>query len=199
MESRFDLSAGSLCLDFTNTCEERARPETDKLDCYADLVGFFAEAGVVDSRGMTKLHRLATADPPAACAACDQARRLRESIYRVFSALAAGRAVPSADIDELNRGLSAGIAHRHLVPSGDGFVLGWHGLGDSFLAPLHRVAHAAAELLTSCDLDRVRECASDHCDWLFLDRSRNRSRRWCSMETCGNRSKARRHYDRRKG
>jgi predicted RNA-binding Zn ribbon-like protein len=55
---------------------------------------------------------------------------------------------------------------------------------------------SAAELLTSDDLGRVRECASERCAWLFLDRSKNQSRRWCDMTVCGNRSKARRHYSR---
>ena len=64
--------------------------------------------------------------------------------------------------------------------------------------PLWPVLWAAAELLTSADRDRVRACASDPCRWLFLDLSRNRSRRWCSMEDCGNRAKARRHYARSK-
>ncbi|HXO42658.1 MAG TPA: CGNR zinc finger domain-containing protein, partial [Thermoanaerobaculia bacterium] len=55
---------------------------------------------------------------------------------------------------------------------------------------------SAAELLTSDKWRRVRECAGSDCTWLFLDRSRNRSRRWCAMQTCGNRAKARRHYRR---
>jgi len=60
------------------------------------------------------------------------------------------------------------------------------------------VVHDAAGLLTSEKLDRVEECADDRCGWLFLDVSRNRSRRWCAMEDCGNRAKARRHYKRKR-
>ena len=63
---------------------------------------------------------------------------------------------------------------------------------------LWRLAVDASDLLTSTDLDRVRECSGDTCSWLFLDRSRNRSRRWCDMADCGNRAKARRHYSRLK-
>lgn len=59
------------------------------------------------------------------------------------------------------------------------------------------VARSAAELLTSPDAQRVRECALRSCSWLFVDRSRNRRRRWCDMKTCGNRAKARRHYRRK--
>jgi predicted RNA-binding Zn ribbon-like protein len=61
------------------------------------------------------------------------------------------------------------------------------------------ILRSAAELLTAAELPQVRECAGSDCTWLFLDRSRNRSRRWCPMETCGNRAKAHRHYRRRSG
>ena len=68
---------------------------------------------------------------------------------------------------------------------------------DTYLsAPLWPVAHAAANLLVSDQVSRVRMCASDSCDWLFLDLSRNQMRRWCDMKTCGNRVKARRYYER---
>jgi len=66
---------------------------------------------------------------------------------------------------------------------------------DSMLWPIVR---DAAELLTSRDFDRVTECSGSDCTWLFADKSRNRSRRWCDMAECGNRSKARRFYRRQK-
>ncbi len=66
-------------------------------------------------------------------------------------------------------------------------------------SPLWSIARSAADLLTSDELARVRECDGLDCTWLFLDCSRSRSRRWCSMASCGNRAKARRHYHRRKG
>ena len=65
-------------------------------------------------------------------------------------------------------------------------------------APLWPIARSAAHLLTSAELTRVRECDGTSCNWLFFDRSRGGSRRWCSMESCGNRAKARRHYRRRR-
>jgi predicted RNA-binding Zn ribbon-like protein len=60
------------------------------------------------------------------------------------------------------------------------------------------VLQSAAELLTSDEIHQVRECNSDRCTWLFVDRSRTHRRRWCDMKTCGNRAKARRHYQRTK-
>ena len=62
---------------------------------------------------------------------------------------------------------------------------------DLFLDPIIK---SAADLLVSPELKRVKQCADDFCGWLFMDKSRNNSRRWCSMKDCGNRAKAHRHY-----
>jgi len=70
--------------------------------------------------------------------------------------------------------------------------------GDDLERPLWEIAHSAADLLTSGDQERVKECASTTCEWVFLDKSRNRSRRWCDMSDCGNRAKARRFQARKR-
>jgi len=79
-------------------------------------------------------------------------------------------------------------------------ALGWTWAGpatawDRVLGP---VARSAADLLTSPEVPQLRECASGTCSWLFVDRSRTHRRRWCDMKVCGNRAKARRHYQRQK-
>jgi predicted RNA-binding Zn ribbon-like protein len=79
-----------------------------------------------------------------------------------------------------------------------GFAWDWAGAEDALDQMLWPVVHDAAGLLTSEELDRVGQCDDDRCGWLFLDTSRNRSRRWCSMEDCGNRAKARRYYERKR-
>src|SRR5438270_5320885 len=86
-----------------------------------------------------------------------------------------------------------------------GFAWGWaapdasEAAAEALASPLRPILRSAAELLTSGERGDVRECAAGDCTWLFLDRSRNRTRRWCSMATCGNRAKAQRHYRRRSG
>jgi predicted RNA-binding Zn ribbon-like protein len=82
---------------------------------------------------------------------------------------------------------------------GDGFVWDWHEVDGVLELPIWIVARSAADLLVSSELERVRECAGEKCDWLFLDASRNQSRRWCDMAACGNRAKAQRNYARRRG
>jgi len=82
---------------------------------------------------------------------------------------------------------------------GDGFAWDWHEADGALELPIWIVARSASTLLVSQGLRRVRECAGEKCDWLFLDASRNRSRRWCDMAACGNRAKAQRNYARRRG
>ena len=105
-------------------------------------------------------------------------------------------AIRRPDLAALNAALSKVLANACLVPAEDGFAWAWGGEDAALRRVLWPIVRSAAELLTSDKLDRVGQCAGDSCGWLFLDTSRNRSRRWCEMEHCGNRAKARRHYRR---
>jgi predicted RNA-binding Zn ribbon-like protein len=195
----FEISAGSLCLDLANTVDKRPteRP-TERLERYADLVSWAEQAEVLTRRAGRQMLRAAAARPRRARAALSRARSLREALFGIFSAAANGRPAPDEALAMLNAALPDALAGLRVVPSENGFEWGWsvaeRGL-DRILPP---VLDSAAELLTSPDLARVRECGADTCAWLFLDKSRNRSRRWCDMTVCGNRAKARRHYQREK-
>lgn len=197
---RFELEGGALCLDFANSWGDRRRPESDRLDGYTALLDFAVETGLLDRPAATRLVGQARREPEAAARAFDAARALRDALYRLFSAQARGKRVPAADLDHVNRALQEALPHLRVSRRGNGYAWDWRRDGDQPLAaPLRPIARSAAELLTSDDLARVRECDGSTCTWLFLDSSRNRSRRWCSMESCGNRAKAHRHYHRQRG
>jgi predicted RNA-binding Zn ribbon-like protein len=101
------------------------------------------------------------------------------------------------DLRRLNEALAIAPSRTHLAQSGDG--LGWAiGLKPAAAGILAPVLWSAADLLADKDSVRIRACANDQCLWLFLDDSKNGTRRWCSMDSCGNRAKAHRHYLRRK-
>ena len=122
---------------------------------------------------------------------------VREALYRVFSAVAAGATAPAGDLATLNEALADGFAHSRLEPDGDGYHWAWQIDPPALDRMLWPVLRSAVDLLTSGELDRVKECPGlDDCGWLFFDTSKNGSRRWCSMEGCGNRAKGRRHYQR---
>ena len=192
----FELSGGCLALDFANTWEDRGRSETDKLGSYLDLVAFAGQAGILDRRQAETLVSRAHDRAAAAARALAASIELREAVYRIFSRQAAGASDDERDLERLSAAVARAAARLHLEADGGGFTWRWHGLETSLEAPLAPIARSAAELLTGGDLGRVRECDGARCTWLFQDSSRNRSRRWCSMESCGNRAKARRYYRR---
>jgi predicted RNA-binding Zn ribbon-like protein len=127
----------------------------------------------------------------------DFAIQVREALYRIFSLRYAGKPITEADLAFLNSVVREALAHLQLTPLEDGFRWDWSPEIDGANLILWPVARAAAELLTSDKASRVRVCEDDRgCGYLFIDQTKNHSRRWCSMESCGNRAKARRHYSR---
>ena len=193
----FELSGGALCLDFANTWSDRERPDSDHLGAYSDLLAFASQTKLLSDAEVSRLAGRAEEDPPAAEAALALSRDLREDLYRIFSALAASRLPDAADLERLNIALPEALSRLRLERRDTEFVWAWAATEDPLEAPLWPILRSAAELLTSMERTLIRECGGNSCTWLFLDRSRNRSRRWCSMETCGNRAKAQRHYRRR--
>jgi predicted RNA-binding Zn ribbon-like protein len=199
----FEFSGGALCLDFVNSWGDRDRPESDRLKSFADLLAFACQAGLLDEPRRLELARLpATADGEPGASAFATASELRESLYRIFTARARRSSTPPDAVATLNAVLREALAHLRVEssPADDEHPFAWSFATATVpTAPLWPIARSAAELLTSADLARVTQCDGSNCSWLFLDQSRTRNRRWCSMQSCGNRAKARRHYHRRKG
>ena len=198
MEYVFDLSGGRLCLDFANTLDGRASEPRERLNTYADLVSWGRQAGTVSPSAARRLLEGASRHPRRAAAVLEQARELREAIYRIWVAEAHQEQPPVEDVELLNSVLAGALGHQRLVRERDRYALGWDD-GEALDSVLWPVAKSAAELLTSEEAKLVRQCeafATSDCAWLFIDETRNRSRRWCSMASCGNRAKARRHYHR---
>ena len=195
----FDLSGGNLCLDLANTLSHRDEPErrAEHLASYADLVAFARQSGVISSGQADELDAYALRHGSEARQNFRRAMELREAIYRIFTAIAQGGVARQDDLNLLSDLAIEALRHRRLAGADGGYRWEWRTDGKN---PLARVvwpaAQAAAELLTSKELRIVRLCEARDCQWLFLDRSRNRSRRWCDMTVCGNRAKARRHYQR---
>jgi predicted RNA-binding Zn ribbon-like protein len=141
----------------------------------------------------------AAEQPAEAQAALRRAKELREAIYQVFSATAAGRTPETAGLHALQTAYAAAAGHARIVAQADAYRWSWPVSPPNLDDLLWPVAFSAVELLTSPQVHRVKECpGSNDCGWLFFDESKNGSRRWCSMETCGSRSKMRRHYARQR-
>lgn len=200
MAATVKLVGGRLALDFTNTVDEHQgdRP-VERLNAYSDLVIWCRHVGTLDEAQAERLLAAAASRPDDARDVLAQAIALREAVFGVFAASARGESAPASDLALLNAAVAAMLARSRIGPTGDGrFAWQWRGDDSALDLVLWAPARDAADLLIGPDLARIRECSGDACDWLFLDTSRNGLRRWCSMEDCGNRAKARRHYRRQK-
>jgi predicted RNA-binding Zn ribbon-like protein len=193
----YDFSGGRPALDFANTVGGRGRetPRDDLLG-YAHLVAWGRQAGLTSDSEAEALARAAATRPDEASSVHARAVALREAIYRVMAALPAGAPPSPDDLATLNAELANGLAHARVVSVDGGFAWDWEDGRPRLDRVLWPVARDAAELLTSDLRGRVRVCAEQRCGWLFMDTSKNRSRQWCDMKVCGNRAKARRHYQR---
>jgi predicted RNA-binding Zn ribbon-like protein len=187
----------SLCLDYANTrCWRGLESPTETLRRPADLIDWCGRASP-----LAALYRSTT--PAASATLFAEAIALREVIYRAFSALAAGGSIPEAELSVLNAAIAHAPPRAHIAQVGAQYA--WQVEAPAgarrLSAPqlLAAVVWSAADLIVAARGDRICQCANDACRWLFLDGSRNASRRWCNMRACGNRAKARRHYLKQRG
>jgi len=196
---RFEFIGGEPCLDLTNTVGgDRRTTPTEHLQGYGDLVAWARQGELLTPAQARALLLRAQREPEAAAGALRAAVELREALFDTFFALVEGKRPSPQHLEVLNRALADALPHRRVVQSGRGFSLGWDG-SDDLRRMLWPVALSAAELLAGAHSAPVKLCGmwgTSGCSWLFVDESRNGSRRWCSMKDCGNRAKARRHYRR---
>jgi predicted RNA-binding Zn ribbon-like protein len=185
----------ALCLDLANTVEPRGIPGGHEcLDDYDDLTHWWAHTGVISRTEGRRLRAEAAREPSAAVTAYRKALTLRAAISSAFEAIADGRELKPNDLAEIDKSYKRLLGRTHLVPGSGGFTFESSGDGD-LDSPMWPVVASAIELLTHGDLSSISYCAGD-CRWLFLDISKNQSRRWCTMAVCGSRDKMRRHYAR---
>ena len=188
-----DFVGDALCLDFVNTVGGHREGEPkETLNTYGDLLDWAVAGDVLTKSAAVHLRDAARENEARASRALTEARRLREAIYEVFVALADERKPPAGDIAALNAAISEAFRHLQVKASSEGYELAWPAPGGELQAPLWPVIKSAADLLVSDETDHLRECASETCGWLFLDLSKNKSRKWCDMRGCGNRAKIRR-------
>jgi predicted RNA-binding Zn ribbon-like protein len=194
----FEFTGKRLCLDFANTVNNRIGNPRELLNSYDDLLTWSQEAQILIEQEVESLRERARRHPGAAAEVLTRAVAVREAIYAIFVTRAHEVTPASSDVDRLNTELTRANTQMYLVPEQEGFVWDWAGRKQELDAMLWPVVRSAADVLTSEELQDVRVCASDDCGWVFLDTSKNHSRRWCDMKGCGNRAKARKHYSQKK-
>jgi predicted RNA-binding Zn ribbon-like protein len=192
--SKLSLVGGRSCLDFTNTVNLRGSDQfRDRLESYGDLLHWAVHAGILAATQARDLNTLAGRDPEGAAVTLRKAIDLREVIFRIFSEIASGDVPSDEDLRLYNRHFSDAMSLAAITRDSGRYAVGFNTSQslDGMLAP---ITWSAAELLKDPASARVKECDGETCGWLFLDTSKNNSRRWCEMRDCGNRAKAQRHY-----
>jgi predicted RNA-binding Zn ribbon-like protein len=204
-ERRFRFIGGVPCLDFVNTLAWRLTDcPVEYLGSYEDLLAWGRQAGVLAPDETEVLSGWAATLPEEAPATLSRAVALREAVHRVLSVVIAGEPEDEGALSTLNRELSVALSRLRVAPAaGDAYVWAWNRGGEDggkppLGRPLWPVARSAADLLTSPKLGRVKVCAGEGCGWLFLDESRNASRRWCDSRDCGNRERVRQYLARKR-
>jgi predicted RNA-binding Zn ribbon-like protein len=189
--TRMRLVGGNLALDFVNSRSGPpvGPPDDDVLAGYADLVAWAVYAGALTEAEAAAARRLARADPRGAESAFARALRTRDYLDEIFRPLAAGHDPAAPALARLRDDAADALGHARLEP-GDAYTWTW-GDDHTLDRPLRPVVHAAVRLLTTGPLDRIKGCGG--CRFLFHDESKNRSRRWCSMDDCGTAEKMRRY------
>lgn len=190
-----ELVGGRLCLDFANTINSRIYPEHDYVVEYLDLVGWASKVQLLSPAQTNRLQKDTKQQTENAGHAIQTARTIRKAIYSIFSSIAKGAQPTQEDLDFLLQLYGEALSHGRLQKVKEHYTITWK-VDEALDALLWPIVHSARELLLSEELAHVKECPG--CGWLFLDGSKNQSRRWCSMNTCGARDKMRRYHKRQR-
>jgi predicted RNA-binding Zn ribbon-like protein len=186
-----EIIGGALCMDFVNTINSRQHPEHEYLTSYPELANWGAKIGVLSTEQNHRLQKQAKQDEKTAEHALKKAIDNRELLFRLFVKLAKGSEPNKQDMTDFTKVYGEAISSAQLVREEDRFSPRWK-LDQNLEALLWPIIYSAGEILFSKEVNQVKECPS--CGWLFLDTSKNQTRRWCSMNTCGARDKMRRYH-----
>jgi len=195
----FELIGGHPAVDLANTLDWRFRDDgpEELLASYGDLLRFAEQSELVTAKQARQITR--TTPDYAAAAALVACRELREAVADVLYAAVDDRTPAGSQIKILDRLFKEARERQRLNWSGTGLRWDWPASECGPDLPVWILSLCAARLLISDDMGRLRVCENPECRWLFLDRSKNRTRRWCDMKICGNRMKARRFKAQHRG
>lgn len=196
-----EVVGGHPAVDFVNTVHSwRSDPPPDYLHGFDDLLEWHVRTGLVDRKAAVLFR---TASRREKQRAFREALALRAALHELFAAVAADQALPRDALENLDDVIRRTARWRRLAvdaAAAHGRVRAVWDFADAPAAAITGpVAWLAADLLENGPLDRLKECPGERCGWLFLDTSRNRSRTWCSMKTCGNTAKVKRFRERTSG
>jgi predicted RNA-binding Zn ribbon-like protein len=191
------LDGGLLCLDFVNTVQTRKKlPSHEYLPDYPSFLEWCVKVNISSKNEIDVFNSIAVHSPAKAITAYHHILIAREILYKFFSAKAAGNDIADDVLEEFNKFLAESLSHIGFHNNVKGPHQIWINEQDDLVAPLWKVLKSAYDILTADESKYVKECPA--CGWLFLDRSRTHTRRWCNPLECGSVDKATRYYHRMK-
>ena len=188
----FELIGGHPALDLVNTLDWRFRESgaEELLSDYSDLVHFSAQSGLVSGSHARRLLRSVPENKAERVLAA--VREVREAAAAVFYSALDGKSPPASGLRRLEECVKEARQHEELRWDGSRAVWELPQSPAPAALPLWLLSKSIAEILTSEQMSLLRQCGNAECRWLFVDTSKNHTRRWCDMKICGNRMKARR-------
>ena len=191
-DREYELIAAHPVLDLVNTLDWRFRDGNSEelLDSYRNLLRFLEQSKVLNPTQTSRMAR--GVREQEAARVLEAVRELREAVAEVLYAMLDRRKPTAASIKTLEACFKAASKHQSLRWSDSSLIWGFPLTPGRPDLPLWLLSLSASRLLTSNEIEKVRACDNPECRWLFLDTSKNHTRRWCDMKICGNRMKARR-------
>jgi len=192
----FRCPGGALCLDFCNSGQDaRGSSGAESIAGFPELIDWLDAAQAITRGQAARLRRAAAASPRAAAQVWGRAIKFRETLFRVLNAKAEGRAIAPEDLSTIEAEHARAAPFARLSRDGDGYRWTLDPSAAALDSAMQPLVESAVSLLTSPKLERLRRCGNSTCYWLFIDETKNRSRRWCEMASCGNIVKVRRHRE----
>jgi predicted RNA-binding Zn ribbon-like protein len=192
------LDGGCHCFNFINTVNSRKEEEIfDYLQTYDDLLEWSDRVKLLPRERLKQLNEFAKKNTKSAEKKLKEIKSKRELLYHIFSLIIHNKIVDESSAKDFNDVLSDSLSNLVFKFNKGKLDLGWNEKEVNMTEPLWVVMKDAFDIFTSLSLSRFKEC--DACGWIFLDKSKNNSRVWCNMQTCGSIDKAKRYYYRKKG
>ncbi|QHT69975.1 hypothetical protein GXP67_26675 [Rhodocytophaga rosea] len=191
------FDGGCLCFDFVNTVGSRYEETVrEYLVRYDDLLVFAQRQEILPEQTLTQLSKYAQEHEREAKRILADIIDTRENMYLLFSAMAHGKSIPQQVLESFNKDLLKGFSHIEFQAEKDGLQVSWRIEETDLYLPLRMALKSGYDILTRQEPRRMKECSG--CGWLFLDQSKNNTRRWCDMQACGSIDKSRSYYQRKK-
>ncbi|MDR6944789.1 CGNR zinc finger domain-containing protein [Mucilaginibacter pocheonensis] len=193
------FDGGDVCFDFINSGYDRKKGViTERLHSYQDLLTLVERLALFDEITLKNLKEFALVNEREAEKALNKTLNIRTLLYQLFEgiALKLTQKFEQRILTELNFTFAEALQFKGISVEGDRVQFTFNAALAGLMAPIWKFVLSAYDLIDNCDMQFIRQC--ERCAWLFIDKTKNHRKKWCSMESCGNRQKTKKYYANKK-